>query len=120
MQYKGNSRRLAVAAVLLGLLCACGGGGDGGGSAAQSSSSSPTSQTDTFVPAGGVTPSGSGLAANGARAVPTYESIGLYWKPPSNPGSSGCPVIFRKNGDATFRQGLDLWYDPANGECRGS
>ncbi|HEY5898098.1 MAG TPA: hypothetical protein VIV54_11060 [Burkholderiales bacterium] len=52
--------------------------------------------------------------------MPTYESIGLYWAPPSDPGSSGCSVIFRKAGDSSFRQGLNLWYDPSKRECRGS
>jgi len=61
-----------------------------------------------------------GLPINGARAVPTFQSIGLYWTPPSNPGSDGCSVIFRKTGDASFRQGVNMWYDPANAECRGS
>src|SRR5205823_1249268 len=65
------------------------------------------------------TPS-SGLPANGARGVATFESIGLYWKPSSNPGSAGCPVTFRKVGDSAWRQGLDMWYDPANAECSGS
>ena len=57
---------------------------------------------------------------NGARAVATFESIGLYWTPPSNPGADGCSVIFRKVGDSTWRQGLDMWYDARNNECRGS
>jgi hypothetical protein len=29
-------------------------------------------------------------------------------------------VIFRKQGDSNWRQGLDMWYDPASAECRGS
>src|SRR5204863_3055864 len=61
-----------------------------------------------------------GLPINGARGVPTFESIGVYWTPPSNAGTAGCPVIFRKSGDASFRQGLNLWYDANNNECRGS
>src|SRR5882724_3188401 len=61
----------------------------------------------------------SSLPANGARAVATFESIGLYWTPPSNPGA-GCPVIFRKLDDSAWRPGLDLWYDPNSNECRGS
>jgi hypothetical protein len=61
-----------------------------------------------------------GLPINGASGVPTFESIGLYWKPPTNPGTDGCAVVFRKQGDASFRQGLNMWYDPSNNECRGS
>jgi hypothetical protein len=52
--------------------------------------------------------------------VPTYESIGLYWTPPTRPSSEGCSVIFRRAGDTSFRQGLNLWYDARNNECRGS
>jgi hypothetical protein len=29
-------------------------------------------------------------------------------------------VIYRKQGDSAFKQGLDMWFDPANSECRGS
>jgi hypothetical protein len=55
-----------------------------------------------------------------ASAVPTFESLGLYWKPPSNPGSAGCSVQYRRTGEATWRDGLALWYDARNAECRGS
>jgi len=51
------------------------------------------------------------------RAVPTFESIGLYWTPSS---PSDCPVRFRKAGDSAWREGLPLWYDARNRECRGS
>ena len=51
--------------------------------------------------------------------VATFESIGLYWKPPSDPGA-GCPVRYRRLGDSSFREGLPLWYDARNRECRGS
>src|SRR6478672_846238 len=54
------------------------------------------------------------------RAVTTFESIGIYWTPPSNPGPAGCAIQFRKAGDAAWRDGLPLWFDARNGECRGS
>ncbi|HEX6733697.1 MAG TPA: heparinase II/III family protein [Azonexus sp.] len=60
------------------------------------------------------------LPSTNTRAVPTFESIGLYWKPPSNPGSAGCSVRYRKFGDSTWKTGLPLWYDSRNAECRGS
>jgi hypothetical protein len=41
------------------------------------------------------------------RVVPTFESLGIYWIPPANPGAGGCPLRFRKSGES-------------NGECRGS
>ena len=59
-------------------------------------------------------------SVNAPRAVPTFESIGLYWTPPSNPGASGCAVVFRKAGDSRWREGLNLWYDARTNECRGS
>ena len=55
-----------------------------------------------------------------ASAVPTFESIGLYWKPGSNPGAAGCAVQYRRQGDADWKDGLALWYDSRNSECRGS
>jgi hypothetical protein len=56
----------------------------------------------------------------GAKAIPTFESLGLYWKPPSDPGSAGCPVRYRRAGDSAWLDGLAMWYDVRNGECRGS
>ena len=54
------------------------------------------------------------------RAVPTFESLGLYWKPASNPGAAGCSVRYRKAGDVDWKDGYPMWYDARNGECRGS
>ena len=52
--------------------------------------------------------------------VATFESIGLYWKPPADPGPAGCPVKYRKQDEREWKEGLPLWYDARNGECRGS
>ena len=52
--------------------------------------------------------------------VATFESIGLYWKPPADPGPAGCAVKFRAQGEREWREGLPLWYDARDGECRGS
>src|SRR5260221_2225408 len=54
------------------------------------------------------------------RAVTTFESIGIYWTPPADPGPRGCPIQFRKSGDSSWREGLPLWFDARNRECRGS
>src|SRR5207244_10721109 len=54
------------------------------------------------------------------RAVSTFESIGLYWTPPANPGAAGCTVQYRKYGDTAWKAGLGLWLDARNNECRGS
>ncbi len=116
MRFKGDSTRAWLSVALLGLVAACGGGGGGGGG----SSAPSTPSQSTTISSGNVTPSTSGLPVNGARAVPTYESIGLYWTPPANSGATGCSVIFRKSGDSSYRQGVDLWLDPSNKECRGS
>lgn len=56
----------------------------------------------------------------GGKAIATFESLGLYWKPPADPGAAGCPVRYRKSGESTWREGLPLWYDARDGECRGS
>ncbi|HEX7052398.1 MAG TPA: Ig-like domain-containing protein [Burkholderiales bacterium] len=65
-------------------------------------------------------PPTSSLPSTGTRAVPTFESLGLYWKPDSNPGSQGCRVQYRAAGQGAWKQGLNLWYDARNAECRGS
>ncbi len=49
-------------------------------------------------------------------ATPTFESMGLSWSPG---GSGDCQVRYRPVGGA-WKQGLDLWYDARNKECRGS
>src|SRR5438105_796424 len=54
------------------------------------------------------------------NAVPTFQSIGLYWAPPGGGDTVMAQVLFREAGTGTYRQGLDLWYDNRNGEYRGS
>jgi hypothetical protein len=53
-------------------------------------------------------------------AVPTFHCMGLYWKPPSVPGSGYTVCEYRKAGDAAWIRGPDMWYDSRNNECRGS
>lgn len=60
------------------------------------------------------------LSSDGVRGVATFESIGLYWKPGTNPGRAGCTLQYRKSADAAWRQALPMWYDPHDRECRGS
>src|SRR5260221_1926070 len=56
----------------------------------------------------------------GIRAVPTYEAVGLYWANPGANAGTGCEVKFRKSGDNSWTQGLAMWFDTRNSECRGS
>jgi hypothetical protein len=77
---------------------------------------SPTAPTDE-VP---TTPPVTSNLPNGGSAVPTFHSLGLYWKPTSTPGAAGCLAQYRKAGDASFKPALNLWYDSRNAECRGS
>lgn len=60
------------------------------------------------------------LPSTNTRAVPTFESLGLYWTPPSDPGAAGCSVRYQKAGDTAWKDGLAMWYDARNKECRGS
>jgi hypothetical protein len=53
-------------------------------------------------------------------AVPTYESIGIYWKLPEVKELPGCRVEYRKIGIETWHDGYPLWFDARNRECRGS
>src|SRR5438445_446315 len=107
MQRESDSLRKLLPVLLLALVASCGGGGSGGSDPAPSNSQSASGATAATF--GSVTAPVSGLASNGARAVPTYESLGLYWTPPSPPSADGCVVIFRRVGDSTFQQGLNLW-----------
>lgn len=55
------------------------------------------------------------------RAVPTYEAVGLYWtNPPFAWTANGCKVRYRVAGQGAWKEGHDLWFDSATGECRGS
>src|SRR5688572_7884842 len=58
------------------------------------------------------------LPSTNTIAVPTYESVGLYWTSPG--GTNGCQVKFRKAGATAWTQGLDMWYDARDSQCRGS
>jgi hypothetical protein len=60
------------------------------------------------------------LPSTNTKAVATFESLGLYWTPPSNPGAAGCNVQYRKSGESAWQNGLAMWYDSRNSECRGS
>ena len=56
----------------------------------------------------------------GPNAVPTFNSIGLYWGPSGGSESNGAKVEFREAATAGWRQGLAPWFDPRNAEYRGS
>ena len=58
------------------------------------------------------------LPSTNTIAVPTYESVGLYWQSPG--GTAGCDVKFRKWGDTAWTAGLAMWYDSRDTQCRGS
>ena len=73
---------------------------------------------------GGGTPTGGTTTpmptdSTNVRGVATFHSIGMYW---SSPGasSSGCTMQFRKKGDSTWSDAMDMWFDGRNSECRGS
>ena len=60
------------------------------------------------------------LDSTGTRAVPTYESVGLYWSSPGATAATGCEVSYRAAGTADWKPGLAMWFDARNSECRGS
>jgi hypothetical protein len=80
--------------------------------------------TPTPNPTPTPTPAPTASLPTAGKAVPTFESVGLYWTPPANPGAAGCEVRYRKSGTAssssTWNAGLPMWYDARNNECRGS
>ena len=52
-------------------------------------------------------------------AVPTFECIGLYWKP-GGTESGEAKARFRQQGEGAWREGYPLWYAERDGEYRGS
>ena len=58
------------------------------------------------------------LPSTGTIAVPTYEAVGLTWQSPG--ASSSCEVKYRVEGQSTWQQGLPMWYDSRDQQCRGS
>ncbi len=54
---------------------------------------------------------------NDHYAVATFECAGLYWKIAE---SGTCSVRYKKNSETDWNTGLDLVYDPREGEYRGS
>jgi hypothetical protein len=62
-----------------------------------------------------------GTTVSGAqKAVPTFQSIGLYWSPGSGSATSVCKVTYREKGSTAWSDGLPLWFDKRNSEFRGS
>ncbi len=93
-----------------------GGCGSGGGSVDGGGGDGDGGQPDAEVPCSDPPPS---LAAGGS-AVATFESLGLYFTPDSDPGAAGCRVQYRRESECTFSEALPLWYDARDGECRGA
>ena len=60
------------------------------------------------------------LSNANTKAVPTYEAAGLYWTNPGATAATGCEVKFRKAGETAWTQGLAMWFDARDSECRGS
>src|SRR3954467_11770306 len=96
MSSRSHSLRKLFRALLVALLAGCGGGGGGDGAAPSGSPSTPNLNPAAPPPTGTIVGSTSPLPSSGARAVPTFESIGLYWTPPSTPSAHGWAVIFRQ------------------------
>jgi hypothetical protein len=63
---------------------------------------------------------GSAAAAFGADAwaVPTFESLGLYYNQPAPSGD--CTARYRAAGGGQWRDGYPLVYDAREKQCRGS
>ena len=68
-------------------------------------------------------------SAAGPDAIPTFESIGLYWSPAEGSSERAVAVRFRRAGTESWSTGQPLWFDArtspspphlAGGEYRGS
>jgi len=47
-------------------------------------------------------------------AVPTFECVGLYWKPASGASENVCSVQYRAEGESAWKDALPLWFDPTD------
>lgn len=60
-------------------------------------------------------------AAGIPTTVSTYHNISIYWPSLPRPLSGeSCKLEYREKGQTTWKNGLPLWYDSRNTECRGS
>lgn len=48
------------------------------------------------------------------QAVPTFECVGLYWKPPGAAADNPCAVNYRISGEKEWKGALPLWFDPTD------
>ena len=55
----------------------------------------------------------SALAAHAALplTVPTFNCIGICWKPAGAAAANVCKARYRETGTSAWRHGLDLWFD---------
>jgi len=47
-------------------------------------------------------------------AVPTFECIGLCWKPAEAARDNMCEVSYRVEGESIWKEGFPLWFDPTD------
>ncbi|WP_221033189.1 right-handed parallel beta-helix repeat-containing protein [Actomonas aquatica] len=52
-----------------------------------------------------------GLVRATPQAVPTFENIGLYWRPAEGAADRTCAVSYRAVGDADWCEAMPLWFD---------
>jgi len=56
----------------------------------------------------------------GLMVVSTFESLGIYWRPNDGVKGEECYLRYRIVGEPNWKNGLPLWFDSRNTECRGS
>jgi hypothetical protein len=107
---------------------ACGGsdeekaaGSGGSGNAQNGGSGGGGADASTTGGAGGTLPDVScptdpvdGFEGEGTppEAVPTFHSVGIYWKPPGAAADNQADVQVRRRGECDWRGAQPLWFDP--------
>ena len=51
------------------------------------------------------------FAADGARAVPTFNCVGLYWTVEGGSAQNVCRVRYRSDGAGQWKEAMPLWFD---------
>jgi|GEM_PF-4717583 len=54
------------------------------------------------------------------QGISTFNSIGVYWNPPSASSSKVASMQYKPAGSADWKPGFDLWYSRDDNQYRGS
>jgi hypothetical protein len=60
------------------------------------------------------------VAAHSPELVPTFNCLGIYWKPANGAADKAVAVAYRPAGQGEWREALPLWFDAADHQAEGA